>query len=237
MPAKPVEPPAAGADTPEYKAGRRAMVRTIESEAEMAGSRTGRPQLSRRVIEAISQVPRHAFVPEDLRAAAYDDRPLPIGHRQTISQPYIVALVTDLLDLAPDARVLEVGTGSGYQAAVLAEVAADVFTVEWVPELAAAAKKRLARLGYGNVRVRQGDGAQGWPENAPFDGILLSCAAVEFPEALIQQLAPGGRLVAPVGSRGYGQVLTVLEMEASGEVSRRPILPVAFVPLLGGSGD
>lgn len=233
----PAKRPVFRARTLEHKTAHKAMIRSIRSEAELTYPYTGRSELSTGVIDAISNVPRHAFVPDESRTRAYDDRPLSIGYGQTISQPFIVALMTDLLDLEPDARVLEVGAGSGYQAAVLAGVAANVFTVEWIPELAVAAKERLARLGYGNVRVRQGDGVEGWPGEAPFDGILLSCATAEIPTSLIRQLAPGGRLIAPVGPQWTTQMLTVFAAGMENEVSRRPVLPVAFVPLVQGLGN
>ena len=231
-----VKRPVFRAHTLEHKTAHKAMIRSIRSEAELTYPYTGRSELSTGVIDAISNVPRHAFVPDESRTRAYDDRPLPIGYGQTISQPFIVALMTDLLNLQLDARVLEIGAGSGYQAAVLAGVTANVFTVEWIPELAAAAKARLSRLGFKNVRVRQGDGVEGWPGEAPFDGILLSCATAEIPTSLIRQLAPGGRLGAPVGPQWTTQMLTVLVAGAENQISRWPVLPVAFVPMVGSSG-
>jgi protein-L-isoaspartate(D-aspartate) O-methyltransferase len=154
-----------------------------------------------RVLAAMRKVPRHEFVPADVRARAYDDSPLAIGHDQTISQPYIVALMTELAALGPGARVLEIGTGSGYQAAVLAEVAGAVYTIEILAPLARRAEATLSRLGYGRVHVRQGDGYRGWPEAAPFDAIVVTAAAPKVPPALLEQLADGGRLVMPVGDR------------------------------------
>jgi protein-L-isoaspartate(D-aspartate) O-methyltransferase len=184
-----------------------------------------------RVLAAMRRVPRHEFVPATERDAAYEDRPLPIGHEQTISQPYIVALMTDLA--APDAkaRVLEIGTGSGYQAAVLAEVAREVYTIEIIDALAREAGRTLARLGYGAVHVRHGDGRLGWPEAAPFDAILVTAAGREVPPALIRQLAEGGRLVMPVGDDD--QHLEVHTRTARG-IDVRRVLPVRFVPLTSG---
>ncbi len=183
-----------------------------------------------RVLAAMGTVPRHAFVPESERASAYDDRPLPIGYDVTISQPYIVALMTQLAAIEPGARVLDVGTGSGYQAAVLAELGARVFGVELIEPLAAQAAARLQALGYAQVSVRAGDGWQGWPEHAPYDAIIVAAAAARVPEALRQQLAIGGRLVIPVGV-GWSQVLLSIERTATG-FRERTVAPVAFVPLV-----
>jgi len=190
------------------------------------------------VVAAMAEVPRHLFVPAERRAEAYADAPLPIGGGQTISQPYIVALMTSLLDVGPGARVLEVGTGSGYHAAVVSRVAGEVYTIEIVPELAARARRTLARLGYGNVHVRTGDGYRGWPEAAPFDAILLTAAPPEVPAPLLAQLKPGGKLVAPVGPApegegGDGQELVVLTKRADGGADVRRVLPVRFVPMTG----
>jgi len=184
-----------------------------------------------RVLEAMGKVPRHLFVPERQRDQAYDDHPLPIGHDQTISQPYIVALMTQLAAPKPEHRALDVGTGSGYQAAVLSLVCKKVYGIEIVPPLAEAAQKRLASLGYKNVTVRAGDGYRGWPEHAPFDVILVAAAPDHVPQPLIDQLAPGGRLVIPVG--GYPQRLTVLEKRADGSIRRSTAGPVLFVPMTG----
>jgi protein-L-isoaspartate(D-aspartate) O-methyltransferase len=186
---------------------------------------------SPRVLRAMEQVPRHLFVPASERGQAYEDHPLPIGGGQTISQPYIVALMTALLDLPPGARVLEIGTGSGYQAAVLSRVAAQVYSVEIVAELGARARHTLARLGYGNVHVRIGDGYRGWPEAAPFDGILLTAAPHAAPPPLVAQLKPGGRMVLPVG--GFDQDLLVVTKNADGTTRQEKVLPVRFVPMTG----
>ncbi len=182
------------------------------------------------VLDAMRSVPRHRFVPVDRRLSAYEDRALPIGYRQTISQPYIVAYMTQALQIAPDARVLEVGTGSGYQAAVLSEVAAKVYTIEIVPELANRARETLAELGYTNVEVRLGDGYEGWRNEAPFDAIMVTAAPDHVPEPLIEQLAPGGRMIIPVGENR--QSLTLITRTPAG-VSRENLLPVLFVPMTG----
>ncbi len=187
-----------------------------------------------RLLTALRTVPRHRFVPPEELDWAYSDGPLPIGHGQTISQPYIVALMTDLLHLAPTGRVLEVGTGSGYQAAILGKMAAEVHTVEVIPELARQAEKVLAELGFANVWVHRGDGSLGWPEAAPYDGILVAAAAPDVPPPLLDQLAEGGRLVLPVGSRGF-QELQVWERRG-GKLHCERGIPVAFVPLRGEYG-
>jgi protein-L-isoaspartate(D-aspartate) O-methyltransferase len=188
-----------------------------------------------RLLAAMEKVPRHLFVPPEHLPWAYSDGPLPIGEGQTISQPYIVALMTDLLDLTPTSRVLEVGTGSGYQAAILAELAEEVHTVEIIPSLAQQAQARLHQLGYTNVHVHVGDGSLGWPENAPYDGILVAAAGPTVPPPLLEQLADGGRLVAPVGTRGF-QVLQLVCREGE-KFSHQDNLPVAFVPLRGKYGS
>lgn len=182
------------------------------------------------VLRALRAVPRHRFVPDDLQHEAYRDWPLPIGQGQTISQPYVVALMAELARVGPGSRVLDVGTGSGYQAAVLAEIGADVWSIERLPELCARAGERLAELGY-RVRLRTGDGKLGWPEEAPFDAILVAAAAVEVPPALLEQLAPGGRLVIPVGDADR-QELLLLERTEWGGVRRRSVTEVLFVPLV-----
>ncbi|MCL6544955.1 MAG: protein-L-isoaspartate(D-aspartate) O-methyltransferase [Bryobacteraceae bacterium] len=186
------------------------------------------------VLRAMRSVPRHLFVPESLRSMAYQDTPLPIGHGQTISQPYIVAFMTELLDPRPEHNVLEIGTGSGYQAAVLSPLVKQVFTIEIVPELAQQSAELLKRLGYANVTVRLGDGYLGWPEQAPFDRIMLTAAPADVPKALIDQLKPGGKLVAPVGSSAWDQELVLLEKSADGKIRRRSVLPVRFVPMVPG---
>ncbi|NLD74456.1 MAG: protein-L-isoaspartate(D-aspartate) O-methyltransferase [Chloroflexi bacterium] len=185
-----------------------------------------------RVLAAMGRVPRHLFVPHAAVEEAYSDHPLPIGCGQTISQPYMVAAMTSLLQLGAGSRVLEVGTGSGYQAAVLAELAGEVYSVEYVEALHAEAAARLAELGYRNVHLRVGDGYYGWPEEAPYDGILLTCAPERVPPPLMEQLADGGRLVAPIGTQKDYQVLWLLRREGARITSRR-LFEVAFVPLMG----
>ncbi len=184
-----------------------------------------------RVLAAMREVPRHLFVDRSERSRAYDDTPLPIAGKQTISQPYIVALMTELLDLTPQERVLEIGTGSGYQSAVLSRVCREVYTIEIVPELARAAADRLAALGYRNVTVREGDGYRGWAEHAPFDGIIVTAAPEHIPQPLLEQLAPGGRMVIPVGA--FLQELKVFRKDSAGNVTEQAILPVRFVPMTG----
>ena len=226
---------------------RKAMVAEIE--AEVAGTRKwlGKRKLETRVIAAMAKVPRHLFVPESTRRQAYENRPQPIGHGQTISQPYMVAVMTDLAELEPGDRVLEIGTGCGYQTAVLAELAARVYSVEIVPELAGPAVERLRAQGHANVEIRCGDGARGWAEHAPFDAIIVTAAAWHrVPPALIEQLSPGGRLVIPVDRSAQAarfpfidqdQELMVLTKDEEGRIDEREVLPVAFVPLVeGGPG-
>ncbi len=187
-----------------------------------------------RLLAALEATPRHLFVPQEYRYAAYEDGPLLIGYGQTISQPYIVALMTDLLQLRGDERVLEVGTGSGYQAAILGMMAGEVHTIEYVPELAASAGKLLKELGVDNVHLHVGDGSLGWPASAPYEGILVAAAAPQAPKALLEQLADGGRLVLPVGGRGLQQ-LEVWERKGN-KFKTADVLSVAFVPLRGEQG-
>jgi protein-L-isoaspartate(D-aspartate) O-methyltransferase len=203
--------------------------RMVADQIENRGIR--RPDLLR----AMRSIPRHLFMPEGVRSMAYEDHPVPIGYGATISQPYVVALMTDLLAPAPAHRILEIGTGSGYQAAILARLAGEVYTIEIVPELARSAAKTLRALGYSNVAVRQGDGYKGWPEQAPFDGIILTAAPPSVPEALMGQLAKGGRLVAPVGPQGAVQELLVVEKKPDGTVRRHSMGMVRFVPMTPGA--
>lgn len=186
------------------------------------------------VLRVMRMTPRHEFVPEEIRPSAYEDRPQPIGYGQTISQPYIVAFMTEALDVDKSHKVLEIGSGSGYQAAVLAPLARHVYTIEIVPELAAWAKEKLAR--YKNVTVRLGDGYKGWPEEAPFDRIMLTAAPPEIPQTLLDQLKPGGKLLAPVGRSPWSQELVLAEKTKDGKIRRRSILPVMFVPMVPGRG-
>jgi len=185
------------------------------------------------VLEALRNVPRHLFVPESQRRYAYEDTPLPIGYGQTISQPFIVALMTDLLDLRPGQKVLEVGTGSGYQAAVLNELTPYVYTIEIIRPLADQARQRLGRLGYRTVQVRCADGYDGWPEQAPFDAIIVTCAAGHVPPPLWKQLKRGGRMVIPIGAVYETQRLVVLTKQSDGTRASRTVLPVRFVPMTG----
>lgn len=203
----------------------------IEAEMRTTSRYTGRDHLSPQVEAAMRRVPRHRFVPLLSRGSAYGNYPLPIGHGQTISQPYIVALMTQWAAVHPGDKVLEVGTGSGYQAAVLAELTDKVFTIELLPELARTAAARLQALGYGRVRVKCGDGYQGWQEEAPFDAILVTAAAARVPEALKKQLAAGGRLVIPLGPAGGAQTL-VRWRKVKGKLVKEASLPVMFVPLV-----
>jgi len=183
------------------------------------------------VLKAMLKVERHEFVPEEIRYLAYADRPLPIGQDQTISQPYIVALMTELLGLKGGEKVLEIGTGSGYQAAILAETAKEVYTIEILKPLAGSARERLQKLGYKNVTVKDGDGYKGWPEHSPFDGIIVTCAPDHVPEPLINQLKIGGRIVIPVGE-SYQELILVTKNPDS-TLKRKSIIPVRFVPMTG----
>ncbi|MBI4814857.1 MAG: protein-L-isoaspartate(D-aspartate) O-methyltransferase [Deltaproteobacteria bacterium] len=213
---------------------RRSMLDAIRRDVERNVEWGGKPELDPRVMEAIARVPRERFVPDDLRDLAYENEALPIGRDQTISQPYIVAVMTDALALDPDHRVLEVGTGSGYQTAILAELAAAVYTIERIRELSQDAVERLHTLGYRNVFAATGDGSLGWPEQAPFDAIIVTAAASRIPLALLEQLATPGRMVVPVGRIRELQTLHVIAKDEYGEISDRTILPVTFVPLIEG---
>jgi len=212
-------------------AARARMVAEIAAMARETGGETGRPAFSEAVMAAMGKVPRHRFVPLLQDALAYENRPLPIGDGQTISQPYIVALMTDLLDPKPAHTVLEVGTGSGYQAAVLAELVAKVYTIEIVEPLGKRAKRVLDDLGYRNVEARVGDGYGGWPDAAPFDSIVVTAAPAAVPQSLIDQLKPGGRMVIPVGASLDVQQLLLVEKQPDGSVTTKRALPVRFVPL------
>jgi protein-L-isoaspartate(D-aspartate) O-methyltransferase len=221
----------AEAQSDRYALERARMVETVRAHAAdpLAGAPGGR--ISARVLGALGQVPRHALVPERLRPLAYADRPLPIGFGQTISQPYIVALMTELLATSPDDRVLEVGTGSGYQAAVLSHLVSHVYSIEIVKPLAERAARDLERLGLTNVTVKAGDGYKGWPQHAPFDGIIVTAAPMTVPPPLVEQLKPGGRLVLPLEERYGRQFLMVLEKGRDGKIARRKVIEVRFVPL------
>jgi len=220
-----------------FAAPRTRMIDEIREDVRSTSRETGRMALDSRVINALRTIPRHLFVPENLRNAAYANRPLPIGHGQTISQPYIVALMTDLLRVDRDDVVLEVGTGSGYQAAVLSPLVRQVHTVEIIAPLAQQAKARLQTLGYKNVVVRHADGYNGWKEAAPFDAIIVTAAATHVPPPLIQQLKPGGRMIIPVGGPFATQSLMLVEKTKAGKVRTRQVLPVMFVPLTRPKGN
>ena len=217
----------------DYAARRAYLVTAIEQDVRATRRYLGNGTLDPRVMAALAATPRHEFVPEHLRAHAYENRPLPIGHGQTISQPYIVAIMTDLLGLDEDDVVFEVGTGSGYQAAILAPLVKQVYTMEIIEPLAREARARLKRLGYGNVEVRHADGYYGLEAHAPFDAIIVTAAASHVPPPLLAQLKPGGRMVIPVGGRFFTQQLVLVEKDSAGAVTTRHVLPVVFVPLTG----
>jgi protein-L-isoaspartate(D-aspartate) O-methyltransferase len=210
---------------------RERMLAQIEQLVRETARETGRAALDPRVVAALRRVERERYVPPALAAQAYDDRPLPIGRGQTISQPFIVALMTDLLNAGPDAKVLEIGTGSGYQAAVLGELVRAVYSIEIVEALGREAARALQAAGYRNVYTRIGDGYAGWPEEAPFDAIMVTAAAPAVPQPLLDQLKPGGRLVIPLGAPEAAQSLYVYDKDAQGRVTRRKVLDVRFVPL------
>lgn len=209
---------------------RHQMVVEIASEAALTVQYTGRVAFADRVMHAMGRVPRHAFVPPELRQYGYLNRPLPIGCDKTVSQPFIVALMTDLLDVAPEDRVLEIGAGAGYQAAVLAELARQVYTMDIIAELAHGAEQRLQGLKYANIEVRVGNGYYGWPEQAPFEKIMVTAACELVPPPLLAQLRPGGRMIVPTGITDR-QTLTLVEKTAAGKVSARDLLPVRFSEL------
>jgi len=222
---------AAPGETP-FSRERERMLGEIDAMMRLTGGETGHPRLSARVRQAMATVPRHRFVPEQWQHSAYANRPLPIGEGQTISEPFIVALMTDLLDPSPGDRVLEIGTGSGYQAAVLAECGMRVFTIEIVRSLGERAAARLAEVGYRDVAVRIGDGYLGWPEAAPFDRIIVTAAPDQVPQALIDQLKPGGRMVVPVGPKDRMQELLLITKNADGRTVSESKVSVRFVPMV-----
>ena len=221
------------ADAQDYAGQRARLVLEVDAMYSATRAETGFAAMSAPVRAALAKVERHRFVPADQQSLAYRNHPLPIGGGQTISQPYIVALSTDLVAPRAGQRVLEIGTGSGYQAAMLAEIVSKVYSIELVPSLGKEAAERLGTLGYVNVEVRIGDGYAGWPEQAPFDSILVTAAAPRVPGALVEQLKPGGRMVIPVGAAFMVQQLMLVEKKPDGTVSTRQILPVSFVPLTG----
>ena len=225
---------AAGQET--HAQARSEMVATIEAIAREYASLPSHP-IDAGVLDAMRTVPRHEFVPGEMRPFAYANRPLPIGNDQTISQPFIVAVMTDLIAPEAEDKVLEIGTGSGYQAAVLSALVDEVFTIEIVPELGERARETLARLGYANVHTRIGDGYAGWPEEAPFDAIIVTAAPDEVPPPLLEQLAPGGRMIIPVGDGILGEQLTLIEKSADGTILSREVMPVRFVPFTRGEAE
>ncbi len=224
---------AAAADEESWADQRQAMVAAVREMAAMTPLDSGVASISDSVMAVMGKVPRHEFVPKRVKSLAYLNRPLPIGHGQTISQPYIVALMTDLLAVDADDVVLEVGTGSGYQAAVLAELVSQVYTLEIIEPLGEQAADRLARLDYDNIESRVADGYYGWQEHAPFDGIMVTAAAGHVPPPLVKQLKRGGRMLIPVGGRFLTQYLMIVEKDEAGKVTTRQVLPVRFVPLTG----
>jgi protein-L-isoaspartate(D-aspartate) O-methyltransferase len=216
-----------------YSGLRGDMVAEVAAMAEEFNPKPDTPVLSRPVLEALGRVPRHRFVPDIECDYAYQNRPLPIGYGQTISQPYVVAFMTELLKLKPGSRVLEIGTGCGYQTAMLAEMGAEVYSMEIIEPLASQAAESLRALGYEQVHVRQGDGYHGWAEHAPYDGIIVTAGASQVPPSLLDQLKPGGRMVIPLGESYAAQELLLIKKDVEGNVHRQEVLPVRFVPLTG----
>jgi len=221
----------AKAGDPEFLQARQSMVDLIELYVQLSSAQIDRDRLDRRVLTAMAEVPRHDFIPREFQHLAYADSPIPIGCDKTTSQPFMVALMTDLLDVQPGAKVLEIGTGFGYHAAILAELAKAVFTVEIHEELARDGRARLEALGYDNIEFKIGDGAQGWPDHAPFDRILVTAAPGLLPAALIQQLRPGGRMVVPAGLPDDQQLL-IVDKDADGRIKTREVFQVVFSPLI-----
>jgi protein-L-isoaspartate(D-aspartate) O-methyltransferase len=216
-----------------YAAERRALIAEIQADYRETGRMTGQAEMDPLVAQVLDKVPRHEFVPPTARDDAYRNQPLAIGHGQTISQPYIVAVMTDLLDINKESVVLEIGTGSGYQAAVLAELAKQVFTIEIIEELGNQATERLQGLGYTNIATKIADGYYGWPDHAPFDAIMVTAGIDHIPPPLVQQLKSGGKMLIPVGGSFLTQYLVLVEKDAKGDVTTRQLLPVRFVPLTG----
>jgi len=216
-----------------YDNQREKLIEIIKQEVKNTSKYLRKDSLDKRVIDAINSVPRHKFVPFYSRLNAYENRPLPIGHGQTISQPYIVAIMTDLLNLKPSDRVLEIGTGSGYQAAIAAQIVKEVYSIEVIEPLGLEAKKRLKRLGYKNIKTRIADGYYGWKEHAPYDAIIVTASAGHIPPPLLKQLKPGGKMIIPVGSLFFVQQLILIQKDQKGDLTTRQIMPVRFVPLTG----
>lgn len=217
----------------EYEAQRQAMIDGIKQDVIITREYLDKGEFDQKIMDVLARLPRHEFVPPEELENAYANRPVPIGHGQTISQPYMVALMTDLLEVKPDFKVLEIGTGSAYQATVLAELVDQVYTIEIIEALGKLAAERLQRLGYDQVYTRIGDGYYGWPEAAPFDAIIVTAAASHVPPPLLKQLKPGGKMVIPVGSTFLTQELLFVEKAEDGTVSTRQVMPVTFVPLTG----
>jgi len=217
----------------EYLTERLHLIQLIEQDVKATSAYLKKEALDPRVLEVMATVPRHEFVPDELKSYAYRNTPLPIGHGQTISQPYIVAIMTDLLTVKPDSKVLEIGTGSGYQAAIMAELVSQVFSIEIIKPLGELAADRLKRLDYDKIKTKIGDGYYGWEEQAPFDAIIVTAAASHVPPPLIQPLKVGGRMIIPVGSQFMAQELLLIDKEEGGKIITRQILPVRFVPLTG----
>jgi protein-L-isoaspartate(D-aspartate) O-methyltransferase len=218
----------------DYTLQRQKMVADIADDVQKTAQHITKKSFNKLVLQAMKSVPRHQFVPAKQRSMAYKNRPLAIGHGQTISQPFIVALMTDLLQPQPGQRVLEIGTGSGYQAAVLSELVAEVYSIEIIEELGKATTKLLTRMNYDNIKTRIADGYDGWPQHAPFDSIIVTAAISHIPPPLVRQLKNGGRMVIPVGTRFQTQYLTLVDKDKQGKVTTRQVLPVAFVPFTGG---
>ncbi len=219
--------------TDTYQQMRQRLVLEVAGDVAQTSGYIGKDTLDERVMRVLGTVARHQFVPPELQYLAYENRPLPIGHGQTISQPYIVALMTDLLEPGPDDVVLEIGTGSGYQAAILSRLVKQVYSIEIIPELATSATERLHQLGFDNVEVKNADGYYGWPEHAPFDAIIVTAASSHIPPPLVQQLKPGGVLMIPVGPAFQVQQLSMVRKNAEGEITIRQLMPVSFVPFTG----
>lgn len=218
----------------DYALQRQNMITKIRGELFKTSDYIDKKSFNTQVLQAMDDVPRHQFVPEKIRDQAYENKPVPIGYGQTISQPYIVALMTDLLQTRPEHRVLEIGTGSGYQAAVLSRLVDKVYSIEIIEELGNATKQLLDRLGYENIETRIADGYDGWPDQAPFDSIIVTAAISHIPPPLVAQLKKGGRMIIPVGTRFQTQYLTLVEKDMQGAVTTRQVLPVYFVPFTGG---
>jgi len=223
--------PTHASDETKYQKRRARLVKEIQASVRDTESYIGKSSLNPLVMKVMGNLPRHDFVPASQKPFAYFNRPLPIGHGQTISQPYIVALMTDLLDVGPNDKVFELGTGSGYQAAMLSELVKEVYTVEIVPELGRSAKKRFQQLGYHNIKSKVGDGYYGWKENAPYDAIIVTAASNQIPPPLLEQLKPGGNMVIPVGAPFTIQQLVLVKKDKQGKIHTQQMLPVRFVPI------